>query len=61
MVILGLLAESKAYRMFDAFKPLGIVADTFTITKSKYLLQIEMCNGTALLLIVLGGHNLGVW
>jgi len=54
MVILALLAEMRAYQMFDVFKPAGIVADSFLTTKEKYSWQVTVCNVAAFILIACG-------
>ena len=54
MVVLALLAEVRAYQMFDVFKPSGFVSDTYFETKKKYYSQVKLYSLVAFILIAVG-------
>lgn len=55
MVVLALLAEMRAYQMFDVFKPEGLVDGAkYSAAKEKYLAQVKACNVFAFALIAIG-------
>ena len=54
MVVLALLAEMRAYQMFDVFKPSGLVDTTYKSAKAKYFPQVKLFNLCAFILITAG-------
>ena len=54
MVVLALLAEMRAYQMFDVFKPSGYVGPSYRDAHNKYLPQVKICNFFAFILIAAG-------
>jgi hypothetical protein len=54
MAGVAFLADLKARDMADVFKPSGFVSDTFNATRSKYFLQVSICQKLGIALILIG-------
>ncbi len=54
MVVLALLAEMRAYQMFDVFKPIAYVSSSYDRTHKKYKPQVTAYNYIAFALIGAG-------
>lgn len=54
MAGVAVLADLKARDMADVFKPSGFVSETFNATRSKYILQVSICQKLGIALILIG-------
>ena len=53
MVVLSLMAEIKAYKMLDVFKPVGFVGDTYAQVQHEFKKQAQILNVIAFFLIAI--------